>query len=152
MQEEGLKPVEEVADEVTPILEQEQQAKLIKDKITDSSDLATIGEMFGVTKQRASAVDLKNPVIPGGGKEPKVVGLVSALEKGKVSSPVKGNNGVYIAQLVKREKAMELASYLGPASSMTKERTNKISNPNSSPVIKAIKESVQIEDRRTRFY
>lgn len=151
-QEEGLKPVEEVADEVTPILEQEQQAKAIKEKITDSSDLEAIGEMFGVTKQRASAVDLKNPVIPGGGKEPKVVGLVSGLDKDEVSSPVKGNNGVYVAQLIKKEEAMELASYFGPANSMTKERIKNISNPNSSPVIKALKESLEIEDRRTRFY
>lgn len=151
-QEEGLKPVEEVADEVTPVLEQEQQAKAIKEKITDNSNLESIGEMFGVTKQRASSVDLKNPVIPGGGKEPKVVGLASGLDKDEVSSPVKGNKGVYVVQLVKNEVAMELASYFGPARSTTKERTKNISNPNSSPVIKALKESIEIEDLRTRFY
>ena len=151
-QEKGLKPVEEVADEVTPILEKKQQADAIKKKITDVTDLQSVGNQFGVTKQRASLVELKNPVVPGGGKEPKIVGLASGMEKGKISQPVTGNNGVYVIKLVDKKEAAELASYFGPARTMTQERTKNLSNPNSSPVIEALRSSMEIEDYRTRFY
>ena len=151
-QEKGLKSVEEVANEVTRILEEKQQAAAIKKKISDASSLASIGEQFGVTKQRASLVELRNPIIPGGGREPKVVGLASGLEKGKLSQPITGNNGVYAVKLIDKKEATELASYMGPARTMTQERTKNLSNPGSSPVMKALKSSLEIEDYRTRFY
>jgi len=151
-QKKGLKSVEEVADKITPILEKKQQAKAIKEQLTDVSDLQAVGDQFNVAKQRASLVDLENPVIPGGGKEPKVVGFASGMEKNKISQPIKGNNGVYVIKLVNKKEAMKLASYFGPARSMTQEITKNLSNPNSSPVIEAIKSSIEIEDYRARFY
>ena len=151
-QKKGLKAVEDVADEVTPILEKKQQAEAIIKQITDVSDLQSVGDQFGVAKQRASLVELKNPVVPGGGKEPKIVGLASGMEKDQISQPVEGNNGVYVIKLVDKKEAAELASYFGPARTMTQERTKNLSNPNSSPVIEAIKSSMEIEDYRTRFY
>ena len=151
-QKKGLKAVEEVADEVTPILEKKQQAEAIRNQITDVSDLQSVGDQFGVAKQRASLVELKNPVVPGGGKEPKIVGLASGMEKDEISQPITGNNGVYVIKLIDKKEAAELASYFGPARTMTQERTKSLSNPNSSPVIEAIKSSMEIEDYRTRFY
>ena len=151
-QEKGLKPVEEVANEVTRILEQKQQAAAIKKKISDASTLQSIGDKFGITKQRASLVELKNPVVPGAGKEPKVVGLASGLEKGNLSQPITGNNGVYAVKLIDKKEAKELASYMGPARTMTKERIKNLSNPSSSPVMNALKSSLEIKDYRTRFY
>ena len=151
-QKKGLKPVEEVANEVTPILEKEQQAAAIKEQIADISDLQSVGDQFDITKQRASLVNLENPLIPGAGKEPKVVGIASGLENNKISQPVTGNNGVYVVKLVDKKEATQLASYFGPARRITQERTKNLSNPNSSSVIKALKSSLEIADYRTRFY
>ncbi|MDR9400794.1 MAG: SurA N-terminal domain-containing protein [Psychroflexus sp.] len=150
--EEGLKPVEDVASKVTPILEKQAQAKAIKEQMGDASDLTSVGDLFDVTKQRASNLNIKNPVVPGGGKEPKVVGAAFGLKKNQLSSPITGNNGVYVIKLIEKKEAMELASYFGVAREITKERTKNISNASSSPVIEGIKATIEIEDFRNRFY
>lgn len=159
---EGLKTTEEVSAKVTPILKKEKQSKELMAKIS-GSDLSAIASEFGVSVQKASAVNMSSPVLPGSGREPKVVGAAFALEANQTSAPIQGEKGVYVVQLTSKEPAADLPSYVAMANQETQRRISTFNqkvqpssanytNPESNPVYKALKETTEIEDKRTSFY
>ncbi|WP_127846089.1 peptidylprolyl isomerase [Psychroflexus aestuariivivens] len=147
---EGVQTAEEASSKVTPILKNEKRAEKIIGRIGDKN-LDEVATEFGVSKQTAAAVNMSNPTIPGGGREPKVVGAAFALEVGEQSNPIEGNKGVYILKLTEKNKAPELPSYRGVAKEETKTRTQSLNSRNSN-VIDALKESREIEDNRHLIY
>lgn len=147
---EGLQSAEQASAKVTPILEKEKKAEAIKSSI-NSKDLNEIASQFSVSVQNASAINMANPLIPGAGEEPKVVGAAFALEEGEVSEPIVGQKGVYVIQLTKRVESPALASYKNAAVKETQTRVQKLQNPNND-VIKALKDAKDIEDNRAKVY
>ena len=144
---EGTMKASEALGTVKPMLLKEKKAELIKGKISGSS-LEDIASSQGQTVKTASALNMKTPTISGAGTEPKVVGTAFALEIGKTSQPIAGNNGVYIIEVTKKTDAPSLESYLSYA---TQTSTNQANSANSR-VFNALKEAAEIEDNRARFY
>jgi len=147
---EGLQSAQQASAIVTPILEKEKKAESILSQIS-SDNLSDVASQFGVNVQTASAVNMASPLIPGAGQEPKVVGAAFALEKDQVSQPIVGQKGVYVIKLTNRVEAPELPSYKSAALRETKERMQKLQNPNNT-VIKALKDAKEIEDNRALVY
>jgi peptidylprolyl isomerase/peptidyl-prolyl cis-trans isomerase D len=146
----GLQSADQASAVVKPILEKEKKAEAIKASIT-SKDLNEIASQFSVSVQNASAINMANPLIPGAGKEPKVVGAAFALEEGEVSEPIVGQKGVFVIKLTKRVESPALASYKNAAVKETQTRVQKLQNPNNE-VIKALKDAKEIEDNRAKVY
>ena len=94
---EGLADPESVREQIEPIVKNRLLAKKIQEKITSTkaTSLDQIAKLFSVNKE-AGQVNLLNPAV-GTTMEPKVAGAVFGLAKGKVSNPIEGNTGVYIA-------------------------------------------------------
>ncbi|MCB7481523.1 peptidylprolyl isomerase [Christiangramia sediminis] len=143
----GLMSVEEASSEVTPILRKKKKAELIKERIKGNS-LQEIAGNQGVSVQTADAVNLSNPTLAGAGEEPEVVGAVFSLEPGKVSSPIAGEKGVYVAELVSKFEAPAMDSYKGFAQQESAARRAQA----TMRVFDALKEKAEIEDNRARFY
>ena len=148
--EKGLQSVEQASAAVTPILKKEKQAKNIISKAKANS-LEDFTTQFGLDKKRATAVNLESPMLTGVGQEPAVVGAAFGLEEGATSAPVKGEKGVFVVKLLKRNEAPALPSYTGIAKQETEERLKNIRGQNSK-LLKALKETREIEDNRARFY
>ena len=159
---EGVQSVEEASATVTPILKKQKQAEELIAQI-ESKDLNSIASKFEVSVQKASAVNMSSPVLPGSGSEPKVVGAAFALDENGVSQPIQGEKGVYVIKLTGKQPAAELPSYVGMATQETKRRiqtfdqkvqptSRNYTNPKLNPVYKALKEGTEIEDKRTLFY
>lgn len=148
--DEGVQTAEEASSKVTPILKNKKRAEKIIGRIGDKTLDEVVAE-FGTSKQTASAVNMSNPTIPGGGNEPKVVGAAFALEVGDQSKPIEGKKGVYVLKLTEKNKASELPTYRGVAKEETKKRTQSLNSRNSS-VIEALKKSKDIEDNRHLIY
>lgn len=148
--EEGLKSVESLAKEVTPIIERQKQAAKLRGQIS-GDDLNAIAANYNVEVERASAVNIDNPNLPGVGREPKVVGAAFALEEGKVSRPVEGEKGVFVVKLLSRSEAVELPSYAAIAKEETEKRVSGLQGQNSK-LLKALKEAAEIEDNRFDFF
>ena len=147
----GLKSPEEASAEVTPILRKRKQAEKIMSQVEDNN-LVTVAAAFDVTTQKASSINISNPIIPGGGREPKIVGAAFAMEEGEISKPLQGNTGVYIIKLLEKKKAEPLSSYRSVAKEETENRTRALLNPRTSPIIEALKNSKEIEDNRHLVY
>jgi len=146
----GLQSVQQASAKVTPILEKKKKANAITSQIS-SSDLNAIASQFGVSVQTVSAVNMESPLVPGAGNEPKVVGAAFALENGETSEPIVGEKGVFVITLTNRVEAPENPSFKAAALRETKQRISKLNTPNNS-VIKALKESKELEDNRAEVY
>ncbi len=147
----GVKTPEEASAVVTPILKKRKQAEKIMSQI-QGNDLDAVASNFGQSKQRATSINMSNPIIPGGGREPKIVGAAFAMEVGDVSKPLEGATGVYMIKLLEKNKAEQLPSYRSIAKEETDKRTRSLMNPRTSPIIEALKNSKDIEDNRHLIY
>ena len=145
--EKGLMTPENASATVTPILQKEKKAKLIKDKITETS-LDQIAKNHNVSVQTANAVNLDNPTLAGAGREPEVVGAAFSLDKGQVSKPIAGDKGVYVVKLEELHKAPEMKNYKGFALKETAQRRQTV----NTRVFEALKNNADIKDNRARFY
>jgi len=143
----GLMSVEEASAQVTPILRKEKKAKLIKGRLKGNS-LQEIANNQGVSVQTADAVNLSNPTLAGAGEEPEVVGAGFSLEPGKVSSPLAGEKGVYVVELVSKFEAPAMDSYKGFAQQESTSRRAQA----TMRVFEALKGKAEIDDNRARFY
>ncbi|MCG9971854.1 peptidylprolyl isomerase [Christiangramia crocea] len=143
----GLMSVEEASSVVTPILLKEKKAELIKERLKGNT-LQEIANNHGESVQTANAVNLNSPTLAGAGAEPEVVGAVFAMEPGKVSEPIAGENGVYVVELVSRFEAPAMDSYKAFAQQESMARRAEA----SMRVFEALKKKADIEDNRARFY
>lgn len=148
--EKGLQTAQQASAKVTPILEKQKKAEAILGQI-NSSDLTEIATQFGVSAQTVSAVNMESPLVPGAGQEPKVVGAAFALENGQTSEPIVGEKGVFIIQLTNRVDAPENPSFKSAAFRETTQRIQQLQGANNS-LIKALKDSKEIEDNRAEVY
>lgn len=143
----GLMTVEEASSIVTPIIKNEKKAEIIKERLKGST-LQEIASNQGVSVQTADAVNLSSPTLAGAGEEPEVVGAVFSMETGKVSEPIAGEKGVYVAELVSKFEAPEMDSYKSYAQQESAARRVQA----TSRVFEALKSKAEIEDNRSRFY
>ncbi|MDH7447894.1 peptidylprolyl isomerase [Aquimarina sp. 2201CG14-23] len=143
----GTQKVADASLSVKPILIKEKKAAILKNKIAGST-LEDIAKNQSQTVKAASALNMKTPTIAGAGTEPKVVGAAFALENGKISEAIVGNNGVYVIEVVKNTAADGLESYKSYAAQGSKTQAGAV----NSRVFNALKEAAEIEDKRGNFY
>jgi peptidyl-prolyl cis-trans isomerase D len=142
----GLTAVEVSRPYIEPILKNKKKAELIKAKMTGTS-LEAIAKATGSAVQQATDVTMQNPVLTGGvGQEPKVVGNVFALAAGKLSAPIEGNTGVYVAKNTSIVKAPVLKSH---AEYVAKLKAQSAGDGNR--VLPALKDNAEIKDNRKQF-
>ena len=142
---EGLMAVDLVRPSIEPILKNKKKAELIKAKMTGTS-LEAIAKTSGSAVQQAVGVTMENPVLTGGGQEPKVVGNAFALSTNQLSAPIEGNAGVYVVKNNSTVKAPVLKDH---APYVAKLKAQSASDANR--VIPALKANAEIKDNRSQF-
>lgn len=145
--EKGTMGVDDAAITAKPILIKEKKAELLKAKVS-GANLDAIASANSQTVKSASALNMTSPTVSGAGREPKVVGAAFSLEKGKVSAPVVGNNGVYVIEVTGKTPAAALDNYLSYSNQQTTTQTGAV----NFKVFNALKEAADIEDKRAKFY
>ncbi len=143
----GIQKVADASPLIKPILIKEKKAEMLKNKIS-GANLEDIAKNQSQSVKTASALNMKTPTISGAGNEPKIVGAAFALEIGKISDPIIGNNGVYVIEVTKKTPADGLDTYMSYAAQATKTEANAA----NSRVFNALKEAAEIEDKRANFY
>ena len=124
-----------------------KKGEILAGKIS-SKDLNAIASNFGTVIDTASNVSFIGGFIPKIGAEPKVVAKVFAAKQGDVVGPIVGKSGVYVIRLI---------SKIPPIASNNVEQLRKALNGNTRRQVaarlwKAVKENVEIEDNRSKFY
>jgi len=149
--EEGIAPFEQVKPRVELAVAKEKKAEVLVEKakaaIAENSDLAKAASTLGVEVQSANAVNFNSFSIPGMGLEPAVIGTVVSLDVDQVSTPIVGNNGVFVAQVT--------AVSDNPVGDVKTEQNRMAQTLNyqaASLAFQAHRNAVEIEDKRSKFY
>ncbi|MDH3697991.1 MAG: peptidylprolyl isomerase [Flavobacteriaceae bacterium] len=144
---EGVMAVEDASATVLPQIRKDKKAEqiMIGNAGKSLEDLASSNNTIIST---ASALTVKAPTIAGAGREPLVVGSAFALDQGGTSGLIKGETGIFIIEVTRKEVAPELENYSTYANTLG---TGNATRANSA-VYLALKEKAEIEDNRPVFY
>ncbi len=109
IQREGYRSFSEVEGQVRDLVVEKKRIERLKD-IAGSArdahgDLNAIAEAEGLTVEIAERVNLGDDEVPGAGREPAVVGAAFGTPVGELSSPIGGDNGVFLIQVQDRVEA-----------------------------------------------
>lgn len=149
--EEGNSTFEEAKIRVELAVRKEKKAKMLADKLKDAAsgqtDLGAVASKLSTEVKEASGLNFETYSIPAAGFEPAVVGTVSNLPENKISAPIEGNNGVYIAKVTSIVK--------NPSDDVKGEKTRMAQNMGyrtGAMVFESLRKMAEIEDKRAKFY
>ncbi len=150
VQGEGYTPFAEVMPTIKLAVTREKKADALVAKMKTaaaSGDIDQLAQAVGASVQPASNIHFDLYSVPAIGVEPAVVGTVVSMAEGKLSAPIKGNNGVYVAKVVGVNTL--------PNANATAEQarlTQALAYRASMQAYAAQREAAEIDDRRAKFY
>jgi len=147
LRDKGLMSPEEASPLVRPILLKKKKAEIIKAKFKGNT-LEEMAKNAQAKLGKATGVTLKNPMIPGFGREAVVVAKAFVLPPHKVSKPIEGKVAVFAIETLKIDKAPDIKNYIPYVEKIRKERQANIDRD----VVNALKEKADIDDNRAVIY
>lgn len=149
--EEGYRSFEDVKEEITPLVKNKLKGQKIAEKLKGlSGTIDEIAAAYGEDASVNSSSDLKlnSNSLPGVGIDPIAVGKAFALESGKRSEPIIGQNGVLLIQNENKTIAPELGDY----SMFKNQKLQTLNSQTGLNIAEALKKGANIEDKRYLFY
>ncbi|NCP45638.1 MAG: peptidylprolyl isomerase, partial [Flavobacteriales bacterium] len=148
IKEDGFASLEQIKIEIEMEARKKKKAEQISKEMEGILNIEDLAEKIGVPVSTTSNVNFAAYSIPGLGQEPKVIGVISTIPAGKISSkPIEGNTGVFVVLVENVTPAPETTDY-----SMTKQELNSQYASISSGILEALKEKFGIVDQRYKFY
>jgi len=152
IREKGIAPINQVKQEIELIVGKEKKKAVLRDKIAKiaGTDIETLASKLSKEVKEARNISFTSFQIPGMGYEPKVIATAISLEKDKMSEPIVGENGVYVIKvksITPSPKAEEI--------SLTAEKQKLVRDMRQrtmQQIYKALKNSSEITDERSKFY
>lgn len=149
--DEGIPDLDEIRGQIMALAMQEKKKELIANQMRDamaSGSLEDLSSQMGLELLEAYDVTFTTNNLPEAGPEPRVIGSLAAMEEGQVKGPIKGNNGVFVVELVWRSESV------APEDLTQSKRTLQSTFRNRVPAqaFQAIKDNARIEDNRAMFF
>jgi peptidyl-prolyl cis-trans isomerase D len=151
VQEEGDAPFASVSVDVEREVKKDKKAEYLTKKISDAQQgtntIQAVADKLNIPIKEAKNVTFAAYAIPGMGYEPNVQAYAVELPVDKISSPIKGNRGVYTVMVknIQKNKNTNLANDKNILLRSYRSRVGY-------QLYDAIKEASEIVDNRTRFY
>jgi peptidyl-prolyl cis-trans isomerase D len=143
----GLAAVEDVRADVEILVANKLKGDKIASQIS-GTDLGAIASSFNASVESTSDVAFTATSVTGLGNEPEVLSTVFAQAEGSVSSPIIGNNGVYVVKTTSKVEGTV------PSNVIAQKRT--INNTNRGRVnfslMNALKEMFKPTDNRYTYF
>jgi parvulin-like peptidyl-prolyl isomerase len=145
IKEAGVPEFEHIEEAMRAGAIQEAKAEKFKSQM-QGSDLNAVAQSAGGTVQVANGIALKFPTITeaGAAPEPLVVGTAMGMEKGKMSEPIVGNNGVWVISTQNVTEAPEKTEFTSEQTALFGRAKGGFNNR----VFNAMSEAAEVEDRR----
>ncbi len=149
--EEGIASFDAVKARVELAVAKKKKAEYLVEQaaaaLKDNSNLESIAKAMGTEVKNANSINFNSFSIPGIGLEPSVIGTVTSMEVDKISAPIAGNNGVFIVSVTSESE--------GSGANVATEQMRLAQTNNyraASQVFTTHRNSVEIEDKRAKFY
>lgn len=151
--EEGASPINSVAPTIRRILVQKKKAEMLKKELeaaaNGSESLLSIAQKTGTEVKEAADITFNSFQIPGAGIEPKVIATTIALEEGRISAPIEGNQGVYLIMVNSRATDEITPEKLEQAKQALQQSTMYRANYQA---MQSILKNGEVKDQRYKFY
>ncbi len=149
--EEGIAELDEVRERVELSVIKQKKTEFLANKVSTAmngkTDLQAIASDLNTTVKNASAVNFNTFSVPGLGLEPAVVGTASTLEVDKISSPIKGNSGVFVVKVTSVNEANN-----EDVSAEQQQLAQSMGYRANSQAYQVQREAADVVDKRSKFY
>lgn len=153
IKEEGFANINDVASTIKREIRKEKKAEQmiaeLKKNSQGAQSLLSVAQKENLEVKNATGVSFSSFQIPGAGIEPNVISTASLLEKGKISSPIEGNQGVYMV-LVTNETSDEVTDDTIEAFKARLEQGYQYRT--NYQAFQALRENANVVDKRYKFY
>ncbi len=148
--EEGVPSLDEIRDEIMAIAIREKKAEMIADEFRQAqgSTLDEKAASIGLDVRNVENVRFNSNTLQGFGAEPAVIGSIFALEANTLSVPIKGNAGVFMVEVTRKDQVIEPENLQAQQNQLKTTFRNRV--PGES--VRALRESADIKDNRHMFY
>ncbi|MCF0206019.1 MAG: peptidylprolyl isomerase [Bacteroidales bacterium] len=146
--EKGFTPMEDVRDRIEPEVRKQLKAQKMMAEM-NGMNVEAVAQKFGAKSDTLTNVNFSSFSLQGLGLvEPKVNAMATNMELNKVSEPIEGNQGVFVIKVINSVKAPEKQDFENEK--ITKMQENMRNAQNS--IKRVIEKSVEIDDRRVKFF
>ena len=150
IREKGIAPKEQIKDQLITLVRKEKKAETFISEFQNASAAGSIdgvAQKLNLTVQVAPGINFNSFSLPGIGIEPNVVATSVYTEKGKLSKPIKGNNGVFMLSVTNITKTAEI-----DAKSAKMQLENEVKSRVDYQAFEALKKLADIKDYRSIWY
>jgi len=152
IREEGYAKLEDVESDVRfEVIKQKKAEKLIAEMgkaIKDMNNIDDIAYSLDLSVMEATNINFNSFSIPGAGIEPAVISAASSSSEGTITSPIEGNNGVFIVAVntVKENTQNQTVD-------LVKSRLSSNYQVRASfEAFQGLRKEIEIVDKRYKFY
>ena len=146
--EDGVAPLDRVRAEAEIGAIKDKKAESFLNEMQGFTSLKEASEALNLLIERADEIVFEEFSIPGLGREPSVLGKIFTMNLDDLSVPLKGENGVYIIHVVDVKEVPEVPEYVSYGDQLHERRSSRV----NFEVFEALKDMVEIEDNRFKFY
>lgn len=150
----GPRPFEEVKEQIRSIVttqkRRDMMAQRVSELLSGNSSLEELAETSGREITTAESLRRSSLTIPGGGREPRVVGAAFSLQEGTLSSPIRGNNAVFLVRVDSRNEADPAEMTESARQQIRRQLREQKSSSFMNVWLEQLRESADIEDNRSR--
>lgn len=152
MQEEGYANLDEVKEQIKPMVINEKKKDILSKKMNDAygsgKSLEEIAKAVGTSVNNAEGVLFQNPFVPNLGQEPYFVGYVFGLKPNTVSKPFKGENGVFVVSVDKFGDIKVPENFTQEQKQMLQNEQGRSQNA----AMNALRQGADVKDMRYIYY
>ncbi len=151
VRQEGYQPLEEVSSQIESILIRKRKGEIIasrlEEQISEVDNFEELATNLNTQPEQAQNIRFSSFSVPGAGIEPRLIATALYTEPGIISSPVKGENGVYVLKVT--------SVHIPDERDIDAERRN-LSGAKRARVnfdaFEALKEESNVKDNRHKFF
>lgn len=147
---EGYISLSEISNQIkAEVVKRKKAEKIMTDiKGQSSSNLNQLAKAMNTEIDTATAINFSSIQVPGVGIEPQVIGTAMNIPENQLSKPIRGINGVFVISVTSIKTPQEKQNY--QAEKMTIKRDYQ--SRSTYQAYEAIKKSIEIVDKRSKFY
>lgn len=135
--------------QVENMVKQDKKAQQMIEKMASATSIDQLAQSLNLKVDSVMGMTMSAYPMVCNNYEPKIVGAICGMEKGKLSAPIKGNMGVYRIVVDEHNQFETPATQL---ELMAKQLTMQFMQNASNTVVTALEKSANIEDNRGFYF
>jgi parvulin-like peptidyl-prolyl isomerase len=158
IKEAGIRPFEELKDNITVFVKREQKMKKLKALAGELRQSLKPGDKLNVISAKRPDLPVNHlpsfaltTGVPGFGRDQALIGAVSALTVGEISQPIEGARGVFLLDLTSKSP-FDSTSFTAQKNSLRTQLITEKRNQFLADWSEQLKKSADIVDNRDIFF